>query len=332
MIKQTAFKPVWYLRNRHLQTILPNIIHPRFPKVEKERVELTDSDFIDLLWSETRSTQTLLILHGLEGSAHSPYAKRILNYCNQHQIAAVLMHFRGCSGEPNRLLRSYHSGETGDLQQIIQHLKMRGIIDIALLGYSLGGNVIVKYMGESKTDPAVRCAIAVSVPFRLDLCATAMNKGFAKIYQTSLVNRLIIKMQQKQTLFDADTRDFPDPKKMTSFWQFDDNFTAPLHGFESATHYYQSASSRQFLPTIDKPTLILHASDDPFMTPEVLPEDSELSDSVTLELSNHGGHVGFVSEDGLLPAIWLQKRIHRFLADQGLFASSNQPGLTSSDI
>ena len=197
MIKQTAFKPAWYLRNRHLQTILPNITYPRFPKVEKERVELADGDFIDLLWSETRSPQILLILHGLEGSANSPYARRILNYCNQHQIAAVLMHFRGCSGEPNRLLRSYHSGETGDVQQVIEHLKTHGITDIALLGYSLGGNVTVKYMGEGKTDPTVRCAIAVSVPFRLDLCATAMDQGFAKIYQSSLVNRLIVKMQQK---------------------------------------------------------------------------------------------------------------------------------------
>jgi len=332
MIKQTAFKPAWYLRNRHLQTILPNIVHPRFPKGEKERVELADGDFIDLLWSETRSPQTLLILHGLEGSAHSPYARRILNYCNQQKIAAVLMHFRGCSGEPNRLLRSYHSGETGDLQQIIQHLKTGGITDIALLGYSLGGNVIVKYMGEAKTDPAVRCAIAVSVPFRLDLCATVMNQGFAKIYQTSLMNRLISKMQQKQAMFDADARDFPNPKKMTSFWHFDDNFTAPIHGFDSAEHYYKSASSRQFLRTIDKPTLILHSSDDPFMSPEALPGASELSDSVTLELSGHGGHVGFVAQEGLLPTTWLQKRIHRFLTDQDFFATSSQPGLTSSDI
>jgi len=332
MVKPTAFKPAWYLRNRHLQTILPNIMHPRFPKVEKERLELADGDFIDLLWSETRSPKILLILHGLEGSVHSPYARRILNYCNQHQIAAVLMHFRGCSGEPNRLLRSYHSGETGDVQQVIEHLKTRGISDIALLGYSLGGNVTVKYMGESKTDSAVRCAIAVSVPFRLDLCATAMDQGFARIYQTLLVNRLIVKMQQKQVMFEADARNFPDPKKMRNFWQFDDNFTAPIHGFDSAEHYYQSASSRQFLPGIDKPTLILQSRDDPFMSTEVLPTREELSNSVLLELSDHGGHVGFVADDGLMPTMWLQHRIHQFLLDQGLFAMSNQPGLTSSDI
>ena len=317
MIKQSAYKPAWYLRNRHLQTILPNITHPASPQVKKQRVELDDGDFIDLLWSNTQSSQTLLILHGLEGSAKSAYVKRILNYCNQQNIAAVLMHFRGCSGEQNRLLRSYHSGETGDLRQIINHIKMQGVSDIALLGYSLGGNVTLKYMGEAETDPAIRCAIAVSVPFRLDICATSMDTGFAKVYQKSLLNRLIAKMKLKQKLFQADTREFPDPTRMSNFWSFDDNFTAPIHGFDSAEHYYHSASSRQFLKAINKPTLILQARDDPFMSPEILPDNDELAESLSLELSDHGGHVGFVSSNGLKPDLWLQKRIHQFLIEQG---------------
>ena len=118
-IRESEFFPLFYLGNRHLQTILANIVHPPFPTITKQRLELDDGDFIDLLWSETRAPQTLLILHGLEGSIRSAYAKRILNYCNRHQIAAVLMHFRGCGGEPNRLLRGYHSGETGDLRRVI---------------------------------------------------------------------------------------------------------------------------------------------------------------------------------------------------------------------
>ncbi len=316
MIKPRAFKPAWYLTNRHLQTILPNIVQPPIPVVEKQRVELDDGDFIDLLWSQARSPNTLLILHGLEGSLKSPYTRRILNYCNRHQIGAVLMYFRGCSGEPNRLLRSYHSGETGDVGQIIRHLKSQGITDIALLGYSLGGNVTLKYMGEAETDPAVRCAIAVSVPFRLDLCASTMDKGFAKVYQNTLIKRLIAKMEQKRHLFKKDSRQFPDPASMSNFWQFDDNFTAPIHGFESAEHYYQSASSRQYLKSIDKPTLVLHARDDPFMTTEVLPDADELSEKIALELSSYGGHVGFVGQRGLAPEMWLQNRVHRFLIDQ----------------
>lgn len=332
MINSTSFKPVWYLRNRHLQTILPNIIHPPMPWLEKQRVELSDGDFIDLLWTQTRSPKTLLIMHGLEGSLRSPYVRRILNYCNQHQIAAVFMHFRGCSGEPNRHLRSYHSGETDDLREVIQHLRQSGVSEIALLGYSLGGNVTLKYMGESETDPAVKSAIAVSAPFRLDICSTSMNSGFAKIYQKSLLDRLVVKMQQKQHLIKESSLEFPSPADMRSFWEFDDHFTAPINGFDSAEHYYECASSRQFLSSIDKPTLILHSRDDPFMTIDVIPDAGELSDSITLELSNHGGHVGFIGSDGLKPVPWLQQRIHRFLLDQDFLATTNQPGLTSSDI
>lgn len=316
MIKPIAFKPAWYLPNRHLQTILPNIIHPAFPDGDKQRITLDDGDFLDLLWNKQRSAQTLLILHGLEGSINSAYARRIMNYCNQQGIAAVLMHFRGCSGESNRLLRSYHSGDTDDLRRVISHLKTTGITDIALLGYSLGGNVTLKYMGEAETDPAIRCAIAVSVPFRLDICASVMNRGFAKIYQRSLLNRLITKMQAKRHLLEAENRDFPDPGNMASFWQFDNHFTAPIHGFDNAEHYYQSASSRQFLKNINKPTLILNARDDPFMNDEVLPGENELTDSISLEITSRGGHVGFVAAKGIMPDMWLQNRIHHFLIDQ----------------
>jgi predicted alpha/beta-fold hydrolase len=314
-IKESAFCPHFLLGNRHLQTILANIIHPAFPVVTKQRLELEDGDFIDLLWSETRATRTLLILHGLEGSIHSAYAKRMLNYCNQHQIAAVFMHFRGCSGEPNRRLRGYHSGETNDLRCVIEHLKANGVNDIALLGYSLGGNATLKYMGETKTDPIVRCATAVSVPLRLDICADTMDSGFAKIYQHTLLNRLIKKMYLKRHFMNEHERSFPDPTNMKNFRQFDDQFTAPIHNFENAQDYYQKSSARQFLKGINKPTLILHSRDDPFMTSEVLPDDDELSESVTLELSNRGGHVGFIG-GALWPKPWLEKRIHRFLTEQ----------------
>jgi hypothetical protein len=319
LIKEITFKPISYLKNRHLQTILANVIHPAFPAVEKQRIELEDGDFIDLLWTSARAPQTLLILHGLEGSVHSAYAKRILNYCNARQLPAVLMLFRGCGGEPNRLLRSYHSGETGDLQQVIAHLKNSGVRSIALLGYSLGGNVTLKYMGEATTDPVIRCAIGVSVPLRLDICADTLDQGFAKIYQATLLRRLIKKLQLKQELLEASDRDFPDPAKMRNFRQFDDSFTAPIHGFDSAEHYYASCSSRQFLIRIDKPTLIIQSRDDPFMTAEVLPQQDELSDSVKLELSAHGGHVGFIGDNKMCPSPWLETRIHRFLNNQQFF-------------
>ena len=314
-IKKSTFKPLFYLSNRHLQTILSNVIHPPFPAVKKQRLELEDGDFLDLLWSETRAPQTLLILHGLEGSIHSAYAKRILNYCNQQQIAAVLMHFRGCGGEPNRLLRGYHSGETGDLRNVIEHLKSGGVSDIALLGYSLGGNVTLKYMGEAKTDAAIHCATAVSVPMRLDICADTMDLGFARIYQRTLLNRLIKKIHLKSELINRHDRIFPEPRKMHNFRLFDDAFTAPIHGFASAEDYYQKCSSKQFLGGIDKPTLIIQSHDDPFMSAGVLPAENELSAAVTLELSACGGHVGFIG-GRLWPEFLLEKRVHQFLIEQ----------------
>jgi predicted alpha/beta-fold hydrolase len=233
------------------------------------------------------------------------------------------MHFRGCSGEPNRLLRSYHSGETGDLKQVILHLKNKGIIDIALLGYSLGGNQVMKYMGEAETNPVIRCAIGVSVPMSLSICADTMNQGFAKLYQSILLRRLITKTQQKKTLIEKSKFSFPDPNKMKNFRQFDDHFTAPVHGFDSANDYYEKSSSKQFLLNINKPTLIIHAKDDPFMTAEVLPEASELSASVTLETTQCGGHVGFISSSSILPKSWLEPRIHTFIKQHFNFLEAN---------
>jgi len=315
MIKQSTFHPAFILRNRHLQTILPNIIHPTPPQLEKQRLEIDDSDFIDLLWSQTRSTKTLLIIHGLEGSVYSCYAQRMLNYCNYHKIAAVFMHLRGCSGEPNRLLKSYHAGETSDLKRVIQHLKNNGVCEVALLGYSLGGNQVIKYMGEAETSAVIRCAIGVSVPITLSICSKTMNQGFAKIYQKTLLDSLIKKIQHKSRLIDLSGLSLPDPKKMKSLQQFDDYFTAPIHGFNNVNDYYERSSSRQFLSNVDKPTLIIQAKDDPFMTPSVLPESGELSPAVTLEITSHGGHLGFISSNYFIPKPWLETRIHCFLKD-----------------
>ena len=285
MLRESQFKPFQLMTNRHLQTIVPNITHPALPLSTKHRVELDDGDFIDLLYGSNHSSTKILIIHGLEGSIHSPYASRIMNYCNANGISAVFMHMRSCSDEPNRLVRSYHSGATDDLQQIIEHLINEGTENIILMGYSLGGNLVLKYMGEGQVSTQVMAAMAVSVPFRLDICADAMDRGFAKVYQSVLLKRLIKKMQIKKHLLENTDMEFPDPAKMRNFREFDNHFTAPVHGFGTAANYYDTCSSRQFLRSIEKPTLILHASDDPFMTPDVVPHESELSSSVEFELS-----------------------------------------------
>ena len=313
MITRSEFRPLWYLRNPHLQTIMANIFHPTAPEVHLETLDLPDGDSLQLAHGTADGPCRVLILHGLEGSLRSAYAQRLMNYLNQAGIPATFMYFRGCHGGPNRKARSYHSGETEDLRMVIDHLKKSGSNQIALVGYSLGGNVTLKYMGEDNTDAAIVCATAVSAPMRLDICARRMDQGFSRLYQHTLLRRLKHKVAQKSGLL-RDAGFEPRTDDIQNFEAFDDRFTAPLHGFNDAQHYYQQCSSRQFLKAIDKPTLILHALDDPFMTPEVLPEAAELAQEITLELAEHGGHVGFIGGSWIKPYYWLEPRIHRFLS------------------
>ncbi len=312
MIQKSRFKPLWYLKNPHAQTLLANLIHPSLPQVRYETLPLADGDSLDLACGSAEGENTVLILHGLEGSLKSAYAQRMMNALNARGIPAVFMFFRGCNGRPNKALRSYHSGETDDLRQVIQHLKARGSKRIALVGYSLGGNVTLKYLGEARTDDAIVCATATSVPLLLDVCATRMNRGFSRIYQRDLMRRLKNKVIQKQSILLAAGIN-QDPLKLKTFVEFDDALTAPTHGFKNAQDYYQRCSSRQFLKHIDKPTLIIHSKDDPFMTQQAIPGEDEISSQVTLELSEHGGHVGFIGGSLLKPEYWLEKRIIDFI-------------------
>jgi uncharacterized protein len=311
MITSGNFKPAWYLRNPHLQTILANINKPPIPTVSYETVQLDDGDSLQLARGTANGSSTVLILHGLEGSLNSAYARRLVDYLNKRNIPVVFMFFRSCNGKPNLKARSYHSGETGDLRNVISYLKRQGTQSIALVGYSLGGNVTLKYMGEGQVDDSVVCATGVSTPLLLDVCARRMNKGFSRLYQHTLLKRLLSKVAQKRHIFQH--KGYNPDLKVKNFIEFDDAFTAPLHGFDSAQDYYEKSSSRQFLNTIEKPTLILHAQDDPFMTAEVIPESSELSEHVRLEISPHGGHVGFVTRGLLKQENWLEPRIYQWL-------------------
>jgi predicted alpha/beta-fold hydrolase len=315
MIRDSNFDPPWYLRNPHVQTILANALHPTPPQVSLETVTLPDGDRLQLARGTASGKHTVLILHGLEGSLKSAYAQRMMNALNQADIPAAFMYFRSCNGKPNRMLRSYHSGETGDLKKVVKHLKQTGSKHIALVGYSLGGNVVLKYMGENEPDPVVACAATVSVPLLLDVCAERMDRGFSKLYQHTLLKRLKKKIIQKSSLFDTAGYD-TDLADIKNFIQFDNRFTAPVHGFSNAIEYYRISSSRQYLRTINKPTLIIHAKDDPFMSSSVIPESKELSESVTMEISRFGGHIGFLQGHSMNLDGWLEKRIMAFIADR----------------
>lgn len=313
--QQSCFRPAWWLSGPHGQTVWPTLFrHRPALSLEKERVTLGDGDFIDLAWLDKKKDGPLiLILHGLEGSINSPYAKGLMWHLQRAGFTGCFMHFRGCSGEPNRLDRSYHSGETGDVQEIVRYIKQRYQREIfAAVGFSLGGNVLLKWLGEQGDDAPLERAVAVSVPYLLDDAAQRMNTGVSRIYQHHLLSRMKQKYREKYN-----QRPSPlsvDLASLKSFRAFDDQVTAPLHGFSGVDDYYQRSSSRQYVPLIRVPTLLLHAIDDPFMYPTTVPSEDELPSCVVLELSEKGGHVGFVSGSSPLSAQYpIDQRIIEWL-------------------
>ena len=237
---------------------------------------------------------------------------------NQQGWRSVLMHFRGAGQELNRLPRAYHSGDTADLDFLMSTLNQRepGTKKV-IVGVSLGGNVLLKWLGEQGHQSTINAAVAISVPFVLNKVANRMNTGFSRLYQTHLLNQFKEVFARKATLF----KNPPDALKKAAncncFWTFDDQVTAPLYGFNNVHSYYRECSSRKYLRHIATPTLIIHSLDDPFMTADALPTEQELSDSVILELSKKGGHVGFITGNTIgTPVYWLDQRIPEYILEQ----------------
>lgn len=324
MIINSHFKPVWWLYNRHAQTLYSTCTK-RFqaPIDSVERLELPDGDFIDLAWAVNgvaSDRPLVILLHGLGGDVHSSYVGKLLQAFNRVGYRGVLMHFRGASHEPNRLSKAYHSGDTQDLHYFLELLQAREPeTKKAVVGVSLGGNVLLKWLGETGFQELIRAAVAVSVPFQLQLVTERMNKGFSRLYQTYLLRDLRSRILKKLDLIN---KQLPLSKKellsLKTLKAFDDRITAPLHGFADAEAYYCEASSRQYLKKIAHPTLIIQALDDPFMPPQAIPQSCELSDQVILELSQRGGHVGFITaseKNKNNPVYWLAQRIPDFLKD-----------------
>ena len=310
MIRDSTFRPAWWLPGPHLQTLYPSLFRKRrAPALTRERLELADGDFVDIDWTTSDGNMTVLILHGLEGSLESHYTGGLLCALEHSGYKAGLMYFRGCSGEPNRLPRSYHSGDTGDLDTVIRHIrKLRPGKPLAAIGVSLGGNVLLKWLGEQAGNADITTAIAISVPLDLHEAAVKLGNGASRIYQHHLLKRLrdsvTIKATRHEPPFPLDRLD-----ELDSFHKFDNEVTAPLHGFRDVDDYYASSSSKQFLKRIEIPTLLLQAVDDPFLPSEALPKSDELGPAVTLELARHGGHVGFVTGGNpFKPRYWLEER------------------------
>ena len=314
-MNHTSFKPSWWLPGPHLQTIWSALFRrKRKLPVFRERLELPDRDFLDLEWAGEENNNLVLILHGVAGSSQSSYAQGMLSTLVAAGWQAVFLHFRGCSQEPNRLERGYHAGETEDLNYVVQTLlKRRKDVCLAIVGVSLGGSVLLKWLGEQGKEAPVVSAVAISVPFDLANVANRFNKGLSRVYQWWLLRELKRGLLKKTNLIPSDLS-VKKIRKIKSFWEFDEQITAPMYGFKNAAHYYQLASARQYLKGICKPTLILHAADDPFMTPEAIPLPGELSPEITMELTLKGGHVGFIGGQAPWKATsWLEERIPLFL-------------------
>ncbi|WP_434665998.1 hydrolase [Aeromonas sp. NJAU223] len=326
MLIESHFHAPWWARNPHLQTILPKWLRRAPARFTPERFELADGDFVDLAWSgavEQGPKPLLVLFHGLEGSIHSHYAKGLFAHLQRQGNDAVLMHFRGCSGEPNRLLQAYHSGAIEDAEALIAELGRRfpGKPMVAI-GYSLGGNMLVNLLARA-CPRELTAAVVISAPLLLASCADRVNQGFSRVYQRYLLSTMRENLQSKirhQVAAQA-TWQPEQVARIATLREFDEQVTAPLHGFDSAEHYYQRCSGLGMLARIPIPTLVIHAADDPFMTGAVIPKPEQLSPHVRYELSRRGGHVGFLHGTPWRPRFWLEERISLWLQEQTQGAS-----------
>lgn len=325
-MQDPAFRPAWWLPGPHLQTLWQPLFR-RWPQPDtrRERLDTPDGDFLDLDWSGSAAGPIVILLHGLSGSSRSPYIRGMQATLAKHGWQTVAMNFRGCGGQPNRTARGYHSGDTGDLDHLHHTLVQRHPDrPLAAVGYSLGGNVLLKWLGERGHGAQLVAAAAVSVPLRLDLCADRLDHGFSRLYRNQLLRELKQYVARKRQALTTQGR-LNEARRLErlgnlapirSFREYDNQVVARLYGFQDADDYYRQASARQYLANIRRPTLLIQARDDPFLTPAVLPETHELSSSVRLEITGGGGHVGFVG--GHLPwrpDYWLERRIAGFLAE-----------------
>ena len=239
------FHPAWWLPGPHLQTLWPVLTRKHYTtSLRSERLQTPDDDFLDLAWTDGDEGPLVIILHGLEGSIDSHYAWSTVGAIKSYGWRAVLMHFRGCSGEPNRAVRGYHSGETTDLDFLVRTLReSEPDTPIAIVGYSLGGNVLLKWLGERGDTATVQAAVAISVPYELDKCAKRLEYGISRLYQRHLVRSMRDNAFKKFAHRNDAPFDLAGVDALKTFREFDDFVTAPLHGFANVDDYYSHSSS-----------------------------------------------------------------------------------------
>lgn len=313
----SGYTPPFPFRNGHFATIYSGLLRKvGGVSFERERLELPDGDFLDLDWSfaPQAGERAVILLHGLEGNARRPYMAGSARELNAHGYDSCAVNFRGCSGETNRLYRSYHSGATEDLDVVIRHLiAKKGYRQLHIKGFSLGGNLCLKYLGEGRALPEeLKSAVAVSVPCDLHSSLRQLLHPKNFLYAKRFKKHLLEKLRLKQVVFPERISD-SDISRIRTLKDFDDIYTSRAHGFTDALDYYRQCSSLRFLEGIRVPALLINARNDSFLGPECYPERQAGShDYLFLEMPTYGGHVGFYDAEN---RYYTEKRTIKFLEE-----------------
>lgn len=333
------YRAPWWLPGGHAQTLWRRLAPLAPVRHRRQRVELSDGDFIDVDWVDTPQSidkpaqPSVFLLHGLCGSSISPYIQSLQSLLQQRGISSVAMNFRGCSGEINRRARAYHSGCTEDLEEVFQVLRAQcPQRKFAFVGFSLGGNVLLKWLAEIGQREGVIGGVAVSTPFSLSYCSAALNSGLSKLYGHYFRRRLVQDVERKKVFFREQTRSLGwqeeldrldalgDLRRLKTLWEFDDQVTAPLHGFSDAEDYYSRCSSGSRLQDIKCRVTLIQSANDPIIPLASLPDIHALPPHVSLNLEATGGHVGFTCTGD---ANWLEEQVFSALSKM------NEPTTTS---
>jgi predicted alpha/beta-fold hydrolase len=309
---ETNYSPSFLSKNKHFNTIYSSLFRKTLPvNFKRKRIETPDDDFLDIDFIENETKKIVVLCHGLEGSSDSKYIQATAKLLSINGYAIAAMNYRFCSGEINRQLTTYHSGKTDDLNTVINYL-LPNYDKIYLVGFSLGGNLILKYNGDGLFDlsPKIKASVAISVPVDLKGSSTALKRLENFLYTQRFLITLSKKMRLKHQQF-PDDLDISFLKKVKTLTDFDDYFTSKINGFKDANDYYLRSSSKQFIPNISKPTLLINAIDDPFLSKSCFPiSEAQNNTNFNLMTPKYGGHVGFISSGEFY---WSEYEILNFL-------------------
>lgn len=306
------YKPSLLFRSGHLSTCFPTIFRKVEIKYERERIDTSDGDFLDIDWVKNNNQSVLVLCHGLEGSSNSNYIKGIAKYFSARNWDILVMNYRGCSGEMNKKIKFYNMGQIEDLALVLD--KTKGYKKVVLAGFSLGGGLVLNYLGKTKEyTENLKCAIAVSAPCDAYGSSKKFDEKGNLIYRKYFLNKLKSKMEAKLKIY-PDNEKLKEGLKANSIEEFDNLFTSAVYGYKDAVDYYNHVSANKVLKYIKIPTLILMAKDDPIMSDSCYPvEESKENKNITLQITKYGGHVGYVQLGK--ESYWLEERMYEYIKD-----------------